>query len=150
MPYVLCMRLGQFLFTKQQSFRAAQHSAWCVCVCAYAVSRGTSPHLTSPHITLHHITSRRFTSRHTLSQVSQMPESDMYSFTREQMHARLVVAMGGRAAEEKIFGHSQVQLHLPILHSFTRSLSNNQSTSSLFSFTRTSRFVCTGDKRCLQ
>ena len=37
-------------------------------------------------------------------QVSQLPEDDIVSMTRQEMHARLVVAMGGRAAEERIFG----------------------------------------------
>ena len=37
-------------------------------------------------------------------QVSQLPEDDVVSMTRQEMLARLVVAMGGRAAEERIFG----------------------------------------------
>ena len=43
-----------------------------------------------------------------LGMVTQLPEDDMLSLTRQQMLARLVVAMGGRAAEERIFGHDQV------------------------------------------
>ena len=40
--------------------------------------------------------------------VTQLPEDDTNSLTRQQMMARLVVAMGGRAAEEKIFGKNAV------------------------------------------
>lgn len=36
--------------------------------------------------------------------VSQLPEKDMTSMTRTQMLARVDVCMGGRAAEELIFG----------------------------------------------
>jgi hypothetical protein len=35
-------------------------------------------------------------------QVQQLPEDDVVSMTRQEMMARLVVAMGGRAAEEKV------------------------------------------------
>ena len=38
----------------------------------------------------------------------QLPESDQLSLTRQQMSARLQVAMGGRAAEELMFGEDQV------------------------------------------
>lgn len=40
--------------------------------------------------------------------VTQLPEDDTNSMTRQQMMARLVVCMGGRAAEEKIFGKEEV------------------------------------------
>ena len=40
--------------------------------------------------------------------VTQLPEDDTNSMTRQQMMARLVVCMGGRAAEEKIFGKDEV------------------------------------------
>lgn len=43
-----------------------------------------------------------------LGMVQYLPEKDRYSFTRQQMLARLVVAMGGRAAEELKFGHGEV------------------------------------------
>eukprot|EP00871_Galdieria_phlegrea_P002056 jgi/Galph1/2851/GphlegSOOS_G1501.1 len=43
-----------------------------------------------------------------LGMVSQLPESDMSSISRRQMIAKLAVAMGGRAAEEIIFGHDNV------------------------------------------
>ncbi|KAJ1638284.1 hypothetical protein T492DRAFT_858496 [Pavlovales sp. CCMP2436] len=41
-------------------------------------------------------------------QVSYLPEKDQMNLTREQMLAHLDVAMGGRIAEEIVFGHSQV------------------------------------------
>ncbi|HEY0971905.1 MAG TPA: ATP-dependent zinc metalloprotease FtsH [Gemmatimonadales bacterium] len=37
-----------------------------------------------------------------------LPEDDRVSVTREQLEARLVMAYGGRAAEEIIFGHERV------------------------------------------
>lgn len=40
--------------------------------------------------------------------VTQLPEDDRYSMTRKEMLARLVVCMGGRAAEERIFGRDDV------------------------------------------
>jgi cell division protease FtsH len=40
--------------------------------------------------------------------VMRLPERDKLSVTREKMHADLAVAMGGRAAEELIFGHDKV------------------------------------------
>ncbi len=43
-----------------------------------------------------------------LGMVQYLPEKDRYSFTRQQMLARLVVAMGGRAAEELKFGYGEV------------------------------------------
>ena len=43
-----------------------------------------------------------------LGMVQYLPEKDRYSFTRQQMLARLTVAMGGRAAEELKFGNEQV------------------------------------------
>ncbi len=43
-----------------------------------------------------------------LGMVQYLPEKDRYSFTRQQMLARLTVAMGGRAAEELKFGSSEV------------------------------------------
>ncbi|HCB77886.1 MAG TPA: hypothetical protein DEP68_03805, partial [Erythrobacter sp.] len=35
-------------------------------------------------------------------------ERDSYSYHRDKMHANLAVAMGGRVAEEIIFGHDKV------------------------------------------
>ena len=38
----------------------------------------------------------------------QLPERDELSQTREQLHAQLAIAMGGRVAEEIIFGEDKV------------------------------------------
>ena len=43
-----------------------------------------------------------------LGMVMRLPERDQLSVTREKLHADLAVAMGGRVAEEIIFGHGQV------------------------------------------
>ena len=43
-----------------------------------------------------------------LSMVMRLPEGDRYSMTREKLHADLAVAMGGRIAEEIIFGYDKV------------------------------------------
>ncbi|RVQ67548.1 ATP-dependent metallopeptidase FtsH/Yme1/Tma family protein [Croceicoccus ponticola] len=43
-----------------------------------------------------------------LGMVMRLPERDNYSYHRDKMHANLSVAMGGRVAEEIIFGHSKV------------------------------------------
>ena len=43
-----------------------------------------------------------------LGMVMQLPERDEVSQTREQLHAQMAIAMGGRVAEEIIFGHSKV------------------------------------------
>jgi cell division protease FtsH len=43
-----------------------------------------------------------------LGMVMHMPERDRYSYHRDKMHADLAVAMGGRVAEELIFGHDKV------------------------------------------
>ena len=40
--------------------------------------------------------------------VMQLPEKDELSQTREQLHAQLAIAMGGRVAEEIIFGEDKV------------------------------------------
>ena len=40
--------------------------------------------------------------------VMRLPERDQLSVTREKMHADIAVAMGGRIAEEIIFGHEKV------------------------------------------
>ncbi|EIE22910.1 ATP-dependent metallopeptidase Hfl [Coccomyxa subellipsoidea C-169] len=45
---------------------------------------------------------------HALGMVSQTPEKDEYSRTRQQMSAHIDVCMGGRVAEEIIFGADQV------------------------------------------
>jgi cell division protease FtsH len=43
-----------------------------------------------------------------LGMVMRLPERDQLSMTREKLKADLAVAMGGRAAEELIFGHEKV------------------------------------------
>ncbi len=43
-----------------------------------------------------------------LGMVMRLPERDNYSYHRDKMHADLAVAMGGRVAEELIFGHEKV------------------------------------------
>ena len=43
-----------------------------------------------------------------LGMVMQLPERDDLSQTREQLHAQLAIAMGGRVAEEIIFGDDKV------------------------------------------
>ena len=43
-----------------------------------------------------------------LGMVMRLPERDQVSLTREKLKADIVVAMGGRVAEELIFGHEKV------------------------------------------
>ncbi|MGB7418339.1 MAG: ATP-dependent zinc metalloprotease FtsH [Erythrobacter sp.] len=43
-----------------------------------------------------------------LGMVMRLPERDSYSYHRDKMHANLAVAMGGRVAEDIIFGHDKV------------------------------------------
>ncbi len=43
-----------------------------------------------------------------LGMVMRLPDRDSYSYRRDKMHANLSVAMGGRVAEELIFGHDKV------------------------------------------
>ncbi|MGH6785932.1 MAG: ATP-dependent zinc metalloprotease FtsH [Novosphingobium sp.] len=43
-----------------------------------------------------------------LGMVMRLPERDNYSYHRDKMHANLSVSMGGRVAEELIFGHAKV------------------------------------------
>ena len=43
-----------------------------------------------------------------LGMVMRLPERDRYSLARDQIEANLVVAMGGRVAEELIFGNEKV------------------------------------------
>lgn len=43
-----------------------------------------------------------------LGMVMRLPEADQLSVSREKMHADLAVAMGGRVAEEMIFGYDKV------------------------------------------
>ncbi|WP_322597086.1 ATP-dependent zinc metalloprotease FtsH [Sphingomicrobium arenosum] len=43
-----------------------------------------------------------------LGMVMRLPERDSYSYHRDKMHANMAVAMGGRVAEEVIFGYDKV------------------------------------------
>jgi cell division protease FtsH len=43
-----------------------------------------------------------------LGLVMRLPENDRFSITRAKLHDDLIVAMGGRAAEEMIFGYDKV------------------------------------------
>ena len=43
-----------------------------------------------------------------LGMVQQLPEKDQYSYSRAKMHSRLIIAMGGRVAEELKFGYDAV------------------------------------------
>jgi cell division protease FtsH len=43
-----------------------------------------------------------------LGMVMRLPERDEYSMARDKLEANLVVAMGGRIAEEMMFGHAKV------------------------------------------
>lgn len=43
-----------------------------------------------------------------LGMVIRLPERDQYSLARDKLESHLVVAMGGRIAEELMFGHSKV------------------------------------------
>lgn len=43
-----------------------------------------------------------------LGMVMQLPDGDQTSMSRKQMLARLDVCMGGRVAEELVFGHDNV------------------------------------------
>jgi len=43
-----------------------------------------------------------------LGMVMRLPERDNYSYHRDKMHANLAVSMGGRVAEEVIFGYEKV------------------------------------------
>jgi cell division protease FtsH len=43
-----------------------------------------------------------------LGMVVRLPERDNYSYHRDKMYADLAIMMGGRVAEEQIFGHAKV------------------------------------------
>jgi len=45
---------------------------------------------------------------HALGMVSMVPHQDEYSITRQQLRAGIDVSMGGRVAEELVFGEDQV------------------------------------------
>jgi len=50
--------------------------------------------------------------------VMQLPDGDQTSMTRKQMLAHLDVCMGGRVAEELVFGHDNVTSGACVLFSF--------------------------------
>ena len=50
---------------------------------------------------------------HALGMVSMLPHEDEYSVTRQQLRAGIDVSMGGRVAEELIFGEDQVLFSCP-------------------------------------
>ena len=52
----------------------------------------------------------------------QTPEKDEYSRTRQQMTAHIDVCMGGRVAEELIFGPAQVHCLAPDQEGFEKGL----------------------------
>jgi len=43
-----------------------------------------------------------------LGMVMRLPERDQYSISREKLHDNLAIAMGGRVAEEQVFGYEKV------------------------------------------
>src|SRR5207237_245673 len=61
-----------------------------------------------------------------LGMVMRLPERDNYSYHRDKMYANLAVSMGGRVAEEVIFGYARAKQplteHVDQLHALARSL----------------------------
>ena len=47
-----------------------------------------------------------------LGMVSQLPDQDEFSTSRAQIHADIDVCMGGRVAEELVYGADQVKTTL--------------------------------------
>jgi cell division protease FtsH len=62
------------------------------------------------------------------SMVMRLPERDNYSYHRDKMHANLAVSMGGRVAEELIFGHDKVSSGASSDISYATSLARNMVT----------------------
>jgi cell division protease FtsH len=60
--------------------------------------------------------------------VMRLPERDNYSYHRDKMHANLAVSMGGRVAEEIIFGHDKVSSGASSDISYATSLARNMVT----------------------
>jgi len=63
-----------------------------------------------------------------LGMVMRLPERDSYSYHRDKMHANLSVSMGGRVAEELIFGHDKVSSGASSDISYATSLARNMVT----------------------
>jgi cell division protease FtsH len=63
-----------------------------------------------------------------LGMVMRLPERDNYSYHRDKMHANLSVSMGGRVAEEIIFGHDKVSSGASSDISYATSLARNMVT----------------------
>jgi cell division protease FtsH len=63
-----------------------------------------------------------------LGMVMRLPERDNYSYHRDKMHANLSVSMGGRVAEELIFGHDKVSSGASSDISYATSLARNMVT----------------------
>ena len=55
-----------------------------------------------------------------LGMVMRLPERDSYSYHRDKMYANLAVSMGGRVAEEVIFGYDKVSSGRLVRHPATR------------------------------
>src|SRR6187455_391446 len=63
-----------------------------------------------------------------LGMVMRLPERDSYSYHRDKMYANLAVSMGGRVAEEIIFGHDKVSSGASSDISYATSLARNMVT----------------------
>ena len=67
---------------------------------------------------------------HALGMVTQVPAKDEFSVTKQQIHADIDVCMGGKAAEELIFGSDQVRPLLAYAHPCAAPTSCRHSTLS--------------------
>ncbi len=63
-----------------------------------------------------------------LGMVMRLPERDQYSYHRDKMYANLAVSMGGRVAEELIFGHDKVSSGASCDISYATDLAKNMVT----------------------
>ena len=70
---------------------------------ATIVPRGSALGMVSSHDRFHHSHCHG-----NILQVAQLPERDELQWSRKQLLARLDVAMGGRVAEEMVFGAENV------------------------------------------
>ena len=93
----------------------------CACLCRSLVQTVEARRLTAYHESGHALVAM-FTPGarpvhkativprgHALGMVSMVPHQDEYSITKQQMVAGIDVCMGGRVAEELIFGADQVR-----------------------------------------